>query len=56
MLSEDFKRSFPVIQSIQPNSNLIKDGEETIKQAYNSLLKNNFIPQQPNTLRSITGN
>ena len=40
---------------MQPNSNPIKDGEETIKQPYSSLLKNNFVPQQPNTLSSTTG-
>ena len=25
----------------------MKDGGETIKQVYSSLLKNNFVPQQP---------
>jgi hypothetical protein len=34
----------------------MKDGEETIKQAYSSLLKNNFIPQQPNTPSSTIEN
>jgi hypothetical protein len=34
---------------MQPNSNPMKDGGETIKQVYISLLKNNFVPQQPNT-------
>jgi len=32
----------------------MKDGKETIKQAYSSLLKNNFVPQQPNTSSSTT--
>jgi hypothetical protein len=41
---------------MQPNSNSMKDGEETIKQAYSSLFKNNFIPQQPNTPSSIIEN
>jgi len=31
----------------------MKDGEKTIKQAYSFFLKNNFIPQQPNTPSSI---
>ena len=31
---------------MQPNSNPMKDGGETIKQVYSSLLKNNFVPQQ----------
>jgi hypothetical protein len=39
---------------MQPNSNQMKDGGETIKQAYSSL-KNNFVPQQPNTPSSTTG-
>jgi hypothetical protein len=33
---------------MQPNSNTIKDGGKIIKQAYNSLLKNNIVLQQPN--------
>jgi len=37
---------------MQPNSNPIKDSGETIKQIYSSLLKNNFVPQQPNTTSS----
>jgi hypothetical protein len=41
---------------MQPNSNPMKDGRETIKQAYSSLLKNNFVPQQPNTPSSTIGN
>jgi hypothetical protein len=39
---------------MQPNGNQMKDGEETIKQIYSSLLKNNFVPQQPNTPSSAT--
>jgi hypothetical protein len=39
---------------MQPNGNPMKDGGETIKQIYNSLLKNNFVPQQPNTPSSAT--
>jgi len=41
---------------MQPNSNPMKDGGETIKQAYSSPLKNNFVSQQPNTPSSTTGN
>jgi hypothetical protein len=41
---------------MQPNSNPMKDGGETIKQAYSSLLKNNFVPQQPNTPSSTIEN
>ena len=41
---------------MQSNNNPMKDDGETIKQAYNSFLKNNFVPQQPNTSSSITGN
>jgi hypothetical protein len=33
----------------------MKYGGETIKQAYSFLLKNNFVPQQPNTPSSATG-
>jgi hypothetical protein len=32
----------------------MKDGEKIIKQAYSSLLKNNIVPQQPNTPSSAT--
>jgi len=31
----------------------MKDGGETIKQVYSSLLKNNFVPQQPNTPNKV---
>jgi hypothetical protein len=42
---------------MQPSSNPMKDGGETIKQAYSSLLKNNFVPQQqPNTPSNTTRN
>jgi hypothetical protein len=34
---------------MQPNSNSMKNGEKTIKRAHSSLLKNNIVPQQPNT-------
>jgi len=40
---------------MQPNSNPMKYGGEIIKQAYSSLSKNNFVPQQPNTPSSTTG-
>jgi hypothetical protein len=40
---------------MQPNSNPMKYGEETIKQASSSLLKNNFVSQQPNTPSSTIG-
>jgi hypothetical protein len=33
----------------------MKDDEEVIKQAYESLLKNNFVSQQPNTPSSTAG-
>ena len=39
---------------MQTNSNPMKDGGKIIKQAYSSLLKNNFVPQQPNK-KSLEG-
>jgi hypothetical protein len=33
----------------------MKDVGEIIKQAYSSLLRNNIVPQQPNTPSSTTG-
>ena len=34
----------------------MKDSGETIKQACSFVLKNNFVPQQPNTPSNTTGN
>jgi hypothetical protein len=40
---------------MQSNINSLSDGGETIKQAYSSLLKNNFVSQQLNTPSNTIG-